>query len=68
MTPSLCIEEMYMAFFIILFNKERTKDIHQKIQSLHSTPTNPTMVEYHAHKALCVENNKIPPIARNHEP
>jgi hypothetical protein len=58
MTPSLYIEEMYIAFFIILFNKERTKDIHQKIQSLHSTPTNPTMVEYHAHKALCWKTTK----------
>jgi hypothetical protein len=66
-TPSLCIEKMHTAFFINLFNKGRTKNIHQKIWSLHTTPTNLTIGEDHINGALCSEDNEIPPSARDHE-
>jgi hypothetical protein len=67
MTPSLCIEKMHIDFFINLFNKGRTKNIHQKTGRLHTTPTNPTVGEDYANMALCLENIKIPPTARNQE-
>jgi hypothetical protein len=65
--PGLCIEKMHTAFFIKLFNKGRTKNIHQKTRSLHRTPTNPTMGEDHINRALCSEDNKIPPSSRDQE-
>jgi hypothetical protein len=61
----LCIEKMHTAFFINLFDIDRTKDIYQKTRSLHTTPTDPTIGKDHVNRALCPEKNKLPPSARN---
>ena len=58
---------MHTAFFIKLFNKELTEMIHQKTRSHHTTPTNLTKREDHVNRALCTENNEIPPPASNRE-
>jgi hypothetical protein len=55
---------MHTAFFNKIF---KIKNIHIKSQSLHTTSTNLTMGEDDVNRAMCSEDNKIPPSSRDQE-